>query len=386
MTLGCALALSAVVTLAALAGVDAELEIRAESRATTLAPSDVPAVGRGGFSVSPRALLRADASPVRLEARYRARAWTSDVEARPSPILEQEAELRIGTYTSRAWRADAAASLARGSTDPFADAWRALDTEGPSRVAALDPVPYEALRARLGASRSWDRRNTVGTELDAFRAGGRSAEDRAAYPLQRGASAALSWEHLSTPLDTLTLRSRTTATVTDAPDGERDATWTSAEGVWRRQLTRTVAGRIGGGAALSYEDGAGEEPIRGFLPVAEGAMTYARDGASFELAVFLKPYVDQYDGSVEPMGLASLGAGVRASRRVSLGARAYAGALPGGETAHAALDATVRYAARERLNLELGALARWQREARPETPSFFEVGVVAAATWGSGPL
>jgi hypothetical protein len=49
------------------------------------------------------------------------------------------------------------------------------------------------------------------------------------------------------------------------------------------------------------------------------------------------------------------------------------------------LDLWIRWLARRSLTLEAGVLGRWQREVRPELPSFSAVAVVGAVTYGARP-
>lgn len=386
MIVGCALALPIVASLVVAASADAELGLRAEGRTSTLAPSGAAAETRGALLAIPRAALRLDAAALRLQASYAPRIWTSDVADHPSPLVTHEGELRLETRHDRPWRAELSASAARGRTDPLGDPVAALQAAGASEATALEPVPFEALRAGTGGSLAFDVRTTLAGSASAWRSGGIDAADQLRLPTQRGAMAELSLARLVSVRDTLRLRARAFATRTAMIAADVDAASTSASAGWRRRLTERLDGWVDGGAALSWEDPADGPVRRGALPVGEAGLAYERGRASAELAAEVAPYTGRLTGELDPMLRGRAGFRWRTSPRLSFASTASGGAIPGGDTALAALDARARYALRERLGLEVGLVGRWQRERRSDLPSFGEGGAVVALAWESGAL
>ena len=384
--MGCALALPVIASVVAAASADAELGLRAEGRTITLAPSGAPADTRGALLAIPRAALRLDAAALRLQASYAPRFWTSDVADRPSPLVTHEGELRLETRHDRPWRAEAAASAARGRTDPLADPLAALTQTGVTEATALDPVPFEALRGGLGGSLAFDLRTTLAGSGSAWRTGGIDAADRIRLPLQRGAGAEVSLAHLVSVRDTLRLRANASGTRTAAVGGDVDAASASASAGWRRRLTERLDGWLEAGAALWWED-RGDEPIRrGALPVGEAGLSYRRGDVGAELAAQVAPYTDRLTGELDPMVRGRTTLRWQRTPRLTLASTASGGTLLDGDTALATWDARARYAMRERLAFEVAVVGRWQREQRNDLPSFMEGGVVVALAWESGAL
>jgi hypothetical protein len=386
VTVGVALALPLVASLAALAGVDAEVGLRAEGRTSTLAPAGLATETRGAILAVPRASLRIAVAPLRIDARYEARIWTSDVERHPSPLATHSAELRLGTRRDLPWRAEVSASAARGRTDPLADPILALASTGLLQATALDPVPFEALRTTASGSIAFGPRTTLAGGATAWHSGASDRADRLTLPVQRGATAELSLARLASLRDTLRLRARGSATTTAGVAADVDAASGWASAGWRRRMTPMLDGWLDAGAALWWEDRPAEPARRGVLPVGEAGAAYERGPATLELAAQAEPYTDRLTGVLDPMMRARAALRWRVSPRTSLASTASAGALPDGDTALASFDARVRYGWRETLAVEVGLVGRWQRERRTAVPTFAEGGVVVALAWESGPL
>lgn len=386
-----ALAPSIVASLAALASAEVDLGIRAESRASTLAPRGLPAETRAGLAAAARAGLTVDVWRLRLATVYAPRMWTSDVEAEPSPIATHEIEARIASRHGPLWSADASASAVRGRTDPFADPWRSVEGPGtPSHTPALQPIPFEAVRGAVGGTFPLGLRTTLAGRAGGWQSGGADAEARELLPVQRGLGLDLSLTFLLGPRDTL--RFQTSSAVTTTASTRRDVRddseggWSTAAGRWRRRLSRLVDGWAGAGAALSFEDAPDVPAEHTVFPVGEVGLAYAIPRATVEVEGRVAPFTDRITGDVGPVGLASCAVRFRWAPRLSMAASASAGARPGGDTVLAVLDARVHFTPRDRLGLELGLVGRWQRERVGTAPSFAEGGVIVAVSWDSGPL
>ncbi len=390
--MGCALALPLVVALAAGATADVALGVRSEGRTSALAPADLPTETRTALSAEPHAAAVLDAWRLRLGATYAARLWTSDVEAQRSPLVNHTVDARIETRQDRAWRAEATASATRGSTDPLADLSRttagAASTAGAAQLPATQPLRYEALRTGARGDLALDLRTTLAAGGTWSASRGADDDARALLPPQRALALDASVAHRVTERDTVRAAGTAGRTSTDAPEGTRTGAFSTASATWRRRLTPRLDGWLGAGAALTYEDAPPASSRRDLLPVGEAGL--ARGGedvrVAVELAARVAPFVDRFTGDVRTMADVRCGVRWRATERLSVAGSASGGARTDGETAVAAADLRLSWALRPRLGLEAGVLARWQHERRPELPSFFEGGVVAAVTYETGPL
>ncbi len=380
--MGCALALPLIASLAALASADLDVGVRAEARSTTLVPQGAATSTRGALSALPRAAVILEGAGLRLSTEYAPRVWTSDVVERPSPLVDHTVGARLETHLDRPWRAEATASGTRGKTDPLADPTSVLAT-GPAQLPTTTPLAYEALRATaLGALRL-DERTTLDGGGSWGLSRGREADARALFPEQRtlGASGGASW--LATPRDTLLLRGEWTRTLTAAQAGDVRSAVSSGTGTWRRRLTPAATGWLGGGASVTTQRGGAEGDGTRVLPVALAGASHERDRLGLELATRFGPAVDRYTGAVEPTAEASLRAQWRSSPVLTLAATASALARTDGETVLGTWDGRAIWALRGSLALELGVVARWQRERRPGLPSFVEGGVLTAVSYGA---
>lgn len=383
MSLGCALALPLLASLAAAADAGLQLDLLAESRTSTVQPEGLSLRSRQALVARPRAALRLDAGPLRLGAAYAATIWTSDVEASPEPLVTQEALVRLENRPARTWRARATAAAARGQTDPFADPVQALPPADLSQSPALASVRFEALSAGLDGTLPVGRRTTIAGEAGAWRSGGAEAADRAALPLQDSAALQLGVTRLLSERNRLRLAASASGSRTETASGDDLSAWATATATWRGRLTRRLDGWAGAGAGVAYEDEPGTDPERRASPVGELGLAWEHPRGAAELSGRAVPFTDRFTGDVALMFQATGALRWRASPRVSFAATASGGALRNGNSALAALDARWTWAARERVALEAGLVGRWQRERASTAPSFAELGVVLALRWES---
>lgn len=366
------------------AGVNAELGIRAEGRATALARADERLHPRAGATSAPSATLVADAWQLRLTTAYTPRIASTDLAADPLPLIDHQLSLRLETRHARPWRANAAASAFRGATDPLSDPLRTAPTT-PGQFAAARPVSYEWLSARAGAELSLDARTVLAGGGSWLVTRAASPGDRGLLPTTRDATLVASLSRGLTPLDTLVLSARYTQAQTVRTDSE-GATLAGAAGSWRRRVSARLEAWAGAGATLVRESpGAG---AFGVIPTAEGGFARAAEGLRLTLqgAARLAPAVDALSGDVVAVAETSWLVTWRASQRLSLRGSASGGTWLTGRVAFGGFDGRAVWSVRERLTLEAGLVARTQLDLRPEYPSFTESAVVAAVAWRTGPL
>lgn len=385
MSLALGLALPAVASIVALATADARIDLRLESRTSTLFAEGFAPQRREALLARPGALLQLDATPVRLAASYAARIWTSDVGAQPSPFVTQEGRLRLETRHAAPWTAGIAVAAARGRTDPLADPVQALPQHGLSQTT-LAPVQYEAVGATADGTFPIGRRTTIAADATAYRSGGIGLIARSTMPLQGTAAAGLVATHLLSLRNTLRVSARASASRTEPASGTIDSAWASGTAELRRRLAPPAEGWASAGAALTVEDAPDAPTARHVLPVGELGIGWGRDRGGVRAWIAAVPFTDRFTGDVAVMGQATGALAWRLSPRLGFDAVASAGALPSGDTALASLDARGRYALRERLALEAGVVGRWQRERAGTAPTFAELGVVVALAWESGPV
>lgn len=379
-----ALALPLLASLATAVGLDAGIDLRAESRTSTVAPEESATFTREALLARPRGDVVLDAVPLRATASYAATIWTSDVEERPSPLVTHDAQLRLETYHASPWRAGATVSAARGWTDPLADPVQALLQQGPSQSPALAPIEFEAVRGVVDGTFPLDLRTAVGAEASASRSGAVKLVDRTAYPVQEGAAAQLSVVHLLTPRNTLRLAATVNATRTDLASGRDVSGWATGTARWRVRMTRTADAWAGAGVVLARRDLPGAETERWTRPIGEIGLAYAAGRGEAELSAQTVPFTDRFSGDVVLM---LQGAGAlrwRETPRLSFAVTGSGGATESGDTALAGLDARATYALAPRLAVEAAIVGRWQHERAPGAPSFAEIGVAFAVAWQSG--
>jgi hypothetical protein len=376
---GCALALPLAVSLVA-AAADVGLGLRGEERSGALAPTGLPATGRESLSVTPRAALLVAGPELRLTAGYEARIWTSDVGAQPTPFVNHAVELRLKTDHDRPWNAEALVSALRGTTDPLADAW---SPAGASRLqaATTDPLNYEELRADARGLVHLDPRTTIGGGAGWNGSRGADAAAQKLLPGQRTVSLDGSLGHRVSELDTLQLDAHAGQTVTSAPDGDFTSTYGSAVATWRRRLAPRAEGWLGAGASVLRNAVGG--PLETHGAAQAGA---SREGIRLGLlvAASFTTFVDRFTGEASPMIDGSGTLRWLATPDTTLSAVASAGGRVDRETTLAGVDLRATRKLARRGAVEVGFVARWQRDRRPEFPSFTEGAVFVAASWDSG--
>ncbi len=386
MSLACALALPALASLVTLVSAEAQLDLDAASRTSTVAVEHASPYAREALLARPGAAVRLDEEPLRLTGTYAATIWTSDVEARPSPLVTHDAQITLESHHASPWHAAASASAARGWTDPLADPVNALASPaGLSQSPSLAPLEFEALRAGFDASWRLDPRSTVTAAGSASRSAAVHEVDRAVLPPQDGATADVGWGYRLSRRNTLQLAIAGTATRTRSAAGTDDSGWARSSAALRLRLARVVEGWAGAGVLVTRHDAPDLPSRRGATGTGEMGVAYETDRTRAQLSAQAIPFTDRYTGDVAVMYQASGALRWRASERVALTADASAGALRSGVTALASLDARGTYAVHETLALEAGIAGRWQHERRVEYPSFRELGVVVGLRWASGP-
>ncbi len=384
MSSALALALPLVASLATAVELDAGLDLRAESRTSTVAPEGLAPHTREALLARPGANAVLDAVPLRATASYAATIWTSDVEERPSPLVTHDALLRLETYHASPWRAGATVSAARGWTDPLADPVQALSQQGPAQSPALAPIEFEAVRGVVDGTFPLDLRTTVGAEASASRSGAVKLVDRTAYPVQEGAAAQLSVVHLLSPRSTLRVAAAASATRTELASGSDESGWATGTARWRARMTRTMDAWAGAGVASARRNVPGAETERWARAIGDIGLAYAFGRGEAELSAQTVPFTDRFTGDVVLMFQGAGALRWRESPRLSFAVTGSGGATESGDTALAGLDARAAYALAQRLAVEAAIVGRWQHERAVGAPSFAEIGVVVAVAWQSG--
>ncbi len=378
-----ALALPLLASLAVAVGLDAGVDLRTESRTSTVSPEGFAPYTREALLARPGANVVLDAVPLRATATYAATIWTSDVEQRPSPLVTHDAQLRLETYHASPWRAGATVSAARGWTDPLADPVAALAQQGPTQSPALEPVEFEAFRGAVEGTFPLDLRTTFGVEASASRSGAARMSDRTAYPLQDVAAAQLSVVHLLSPRSTLRVAATANATRTDLASGTDDSGWATGTARWRVRMTRTVDAWAGAGVAAARRDQPGPEMEWWTRPIGEIGLAYASGRGEAELSAQTIPFTDRLTGDVVLMFQGACAVRWRETPRLSFAVTGSGGTTETGDTTIAALDARGIYALAQGLSVEAAIVGRWQHEPALGPPSFAELGVAVSIAWRS---
>jgi hypothetical protein len=375
-----ALALPLVASLAALATADVQVDLRAEARTTVLeAPGSAP-LTREGLLARPGAAIAIDVTPLRLTCGYAATVWTSDVAATPSPLVTQDARLRLETFHSRPWRAAVEASAARGWTDPLADPVQALAQRGLSQSPSVEPTEFEAARAGASGSYAFDTRTAVDVEAVAARSQAANAEDLGILPRQDTFAGQLSVGRLLSARTALRLGVGAAQSRTELPAGLDDARWLAASARFQVRVSRPLSAWAGAGAMVTRHESP-DRSERTAHPIGEVGVAYARASAEADASAQAVPFTDRFNGDVSVMYQGTAALSWSESARLSFSVSGSAGALPSGDTALAALDVHGRYALGERLAAVAGIVGRWQRERRDDAASYAEIGLVVAMTW-----
>lgn len=375
--------LGLIAALGTFAGLDAEVAVRAEGRASAVVPSTLRPEPRAEAAILPSATVLADAWRLRLITAYAPRVTSSDLVARPAPSVDHLLSLRLQTHHAAPWRAEAAASAFRGATDPLADPLRSAATT-PGQYGALRPIPYEWLNTRAAAAAPLGPRTTLGGGGSWIVTRAQSSADGGRFPTRLEGALEGSVSQGLTARDTLLLATRFSRTTVVTRPGDAIAALLGASAALRRRLTASVEAWGGGGAVLVTE----ADPwsfAQYVLPTAEAGIQ--RTGPSLQLqgAVRLSPQVDAYSGETRAAGETTWALTWRATTRLSLRAGLTAGTWLDGTVSLGGLDTRLAWAATGRLTLEAGLVGRGQHDRRADFPSFVETAVVVAAAWRSGP-
>jgi hypothetical protein len=376
---GGALALGVLAITLGASGLDAELGLRAESRATTLAPTGTPTLTRESFSVWPRAALVLDVPGARATAEYAPRLWTSDVGRSPDPLVDQNVAARLESRVTGPWRAEASAAATRGRTDPLADLSTLAAAAATGQQVSTTPIPYQSLRTVGRGEVQLDPRNTVAAGGSFAVSGGTTPAARALYPTQRTETADLSLTHLATERTTLRVRADGGWTVTSGSGGDVTGGYATLSGSCGWRATPRLTGWVGAGASFGYDDGPTTAATRRVRPA--GQLGLIRDAAggpvALDLTLRLAPAVDRFSGAVRTLADGTGTLRWQVSPSVAVTTSASAGVFTDGDTMLAGLDVRSAWQLRPRVALTAGVLGRWQREQRPAFPSFREAGVIA---------
>lgn len=381
---GCALALPLLTSLVASASAQADLDLRAEARSTTVSATGAPSITAGSTILQPRLAGRLEGETLGAGVSYQPRFWTSDVTGSPSPLFDQTVAAGLHAHREGVWRTAATATGQRGKTDPLADLLAIATTPASGQLASTAPLGYEALNARGEGELTLDPRTTVAVSGTWAFSQGTDAAARALLPQQRMAGGTLSASRLLTERDTLRLAADASRSVIAAPGGDFIGTFGTALAAWRRRLSPTLDGWAGAGGSLTSQGGAGAPPAVSVDPVAQLGVARAPDdrGIALEASARLGPEVDRFTGQIRPTLEGSAGLRWPLARRIALAATVSGGARTDGETVLGSWDGRAVWTLRDRLALELGLLGRWQRDRRPGIPSFVEVGAIVGFTYG----
>ena len=373
-------ALAAVLALVATATADVELSVRGEGRSIVVGAPPASAPGASAesrtsvmsASLTPRISLAADGAPGRVVASYSAYLWTQDVGAASGLLVNHGVDARAELGREGPWRAVATASGTLGMSEPLSAPPGAA---GVSQYASAGPLHYQALGASARGELQRDR-TTTGLTLSGAESSGMGPAARSVMPLQRTASAEASTRWLATEVDALALSLGAARTWTESGPGAVVTSYASTLATWHRGLSPTTGGWVGAGASVSSSSGGGSLSLQ---PSAEVGFRQAGVRTQQQTVARLTVYVDRFTGTLSPMAQASWSILWTAADRWGVsGTTSVAGTDTG--TVLAALDLRTTWAVRDRLALETGAVARWQRDPRPDVPSFFEVGVFLAVS------
>lgn len=378
-----ALALPAALWLA-LQAADLEVGLRTEGR-TGEVSTRYGAASRTAVATVPLAALLVDGGATRWVLAYRPRIWSSDVERRPDPLVTHSAEARLEARAGERWRLRLGANGLQGESDPFQDPFQAAGPAGASLIAASTPIVYRVLGASAHADVEVSPRTNAGAGASWGDSRGLDATARAVLPVQHAASGDAYATYRLTERDTLRLSASGVRTWTAGPTGEVAGVAASASGGWRRRLSPIVDGWASAGAGFAWTDAPGGPPTRDVLPVAEAGIAVAGDPwrVRAEVSVRMTTYADRISGDQVP---AAEGRGTltwSATDRTTVTASVEERRRTDGQSSLGMTDLWLRWLARRSLTLELGVLGRWQREVRPELPSFSGVAVVGAVTYGA---
>lgn len=381
-------AFGALVSFVLAATPQADASLRAESRSTRVTVAGASDV-REAATIQPRLDAWLDGDGLRLSGRYQPRIWTSDVATDPAPLLEHSASAALETRGPSRWQGSLTSTATRGKTDPLADALAAATAPAAGatgQLASTRPLEYEALSVAGRGAMLLSQRTTLAGGASWGLSRGANAEARQVLPPQRVAVATAAASYLASPRDTLQLGADGSWSVTSAALGALTAAYGTAAATWRRRLTLTLDGWAGAGGSVTSERTAGQPAVLRALPFGQAGFGRAADEAhlGFQVAVRLTPAFDRVDGRVRSTADASATLAWTPRRALALSTTATGAWRTDGDTSFGAWEARATWAARERLTVELGLIARWQRDRRPGIPSFVETGAIAAVSYGAG--
>lgn len=379
-------ALALVTSLVAAAAAHGDLEIRTESRSTSLSGSGVPAITRESAVVEPHVAGRIDDEGLRATVAYQPRLWTSDVSGSPSPLIDHTVVAGVETRGERTWRAGATATATRGKMDPLSDILATVTAMSPAagQLASTSPIAYESLRAGGEGQLQLSPRTTVGASGTFAFSQGADAAARGVLPPQRVGGGGFSASHLLTVVDTLRLGADATASVTSAPGGDMTSAFATASASWRRRLSPTLDGLVGAGGAVTSERATGAPALVSVLPYAQLGLVRLpqEDRVGIDVAARLGPTVDRFTGEIASTAEGSVGLRWQVARAVVVSTTASAGARIDGETTLGSWDGRTTWTIHDRLALDVGVIGRWQRDRRPGIPSFLESAALVGLSYG----
>jgi hypothetical protein len=381
VTVASALAPVLVASLAQLAALDADVGLRVDGFSSTIDAPRTPTVSRTAFSAIPVASAILYAGGLRLTGTYAPRIWTSDVEARPSPTVDQTVEARAATYHDRPWRAEANASATRGRTDPLADPSRVPGLTGDGQVPIYRALSYEELRAGLLADVRLGERTIIGGRVYGQSSRG-VAGSAALVPAQRGAWLETWALRLLTEHDSLRVSLFASGALTArpaAPDAQSGSA--TAMATWRRRLAPALEGWLGAGASWLYSEPLSAGSRTEVQPAAEAGFSRAGEATTAEASARATTYIDRTTGAVSPSLDARFTLSWRTSERLTVSSTAAGGARTNSETRTAWADARLAWTVRPSLSLETGVVVRGQHDNAPGQASFREVAVFASVVY-----
>jgi hypothetical protein len=367
------------------AAVGAELDARVESRTTTGSQAGPGEVTRATASASLVAAGVAQGEALRLTLAYAPRLWTADLVTGRAPVVDHALEARLDARPPEStWRAEAVARASRSWSDPLADLSRT--TAGGAQLPTSDPYRFEELHASARAETSVSERTSlsVGTAYGASRLAADAGP--IGLPPQQAIGAEASLTELASERDRVVATVRAGRTFTGAAGEAAIADAGAASLAWHRNVSPTLEGWIGGGVALSSWAALPDAPRRlDVAPAGELGLQRSGEegGATVLVSARVTTLVDRFTG--EPTSAVDGSATLEWSIRqgATLAAVGFAGAGLGRQTAVGGGELRVLLGLRERLTMDAGVRARWQRDDRPVAPSFFETGAFVGLSWAS---
>ncbi len=347
--------------------------VRTEGRSRTLDGPGVARLTTAEVGLAPRAALELAAPDLVLRAAYTPALRAPDVLTSTEPDVIHEGEVRARLHVLPAWWVTAVAGGERGTTDLLAESRRRAVV--PEAVPSTESLRYVAARADLTLAGTFDLRTTGSLTAGWFAGGGDDPASLVILPYQRGVrgGARLDWNATRRDvvgIDVAALGARLT--------GEREAALASATAGWRRQLTRTVEGRLRAGALASFDDAPGRSGDRELRPTGEAGVVHASERlhTSEEAYLRLGATLDRIRGTVDRSLELVISSRWAATRAISLGghARAVLVSQETGESRRGSVELRADWRLSPHTSVGMGGYGQWQRTPDPVLPSFVESG------------